>query len=105
VFPGRRASRPLTDIRHLWDSVRLAAELEDVRLHDLRHNFASYGASALYNLPVISKLLGHKDLASTQRYAHLSDASVVSAADNIAGDIAARMDARSTPVTPFRKTN
>lgn len=106
AFPGSRASKPLVDIKHVWTAVRAAAGIEDVRLHDLRHNFASYGASALYNLPVISKLLGHKDIASTQRYAHLSDASVVSAADSIAGDIAARMDGtRTTPVTPLHKTN
>ena len=103
AFPGHSARQPLTDIKHVWESVREAAGLTDVRLHDLRHNFASYGASALYNLPVISKLLGHKDLASTQRYAHLTDAAVLRAADDIAGGIAAKLDARETPVTPIAR--
>jgi integrase len=99
VFPGQRDGKPLTDIAHVWQSVRAVAGLEDVRLHDLRHNFASYGASALYSLPVLAKLLGHKDLASTTVYAHVSLATERQAADGIAREISAKMEGRKTRVT------
>jgi integrase len=98
VFPGRDPRKPLTDIKHVWDSVRHAAGLSDVRLHDLRHSFASHGASALYSLPVLSKLLGHKDIASTQRYAHLMEPELKMAANTITGGIEAKLDARPSRV-------
>ncbi len=49
------------------------AELEGVRIHDLRHTFASFGINAGLNLPVIGRLLGHSKTATTERYAHLAD--------------------------------
>jgi integrase len=72
VFPGGKINRPLYDLRKAWASVTKAAGLEGVRVHDLRHTFASYGAGAGGSLPMIGKLLGHSQAATTERYAHLA---------------------------------
>ena len=69
-----------------------AAELEGVRIHDLRHSFASVGAAGNLGLPVIGTLLGHRSPDVTQRYAHLADSPLRAAADRIAGTIAARLE-------------
>lgn len=74
--------RPLVNLKKPWDLVRSAAGLEDVRLHDLRHTFASFLVSSGYSLPVIGALLGHKDSGTTQRYAHLSSDPLRAAADH-----------------------
>ena len=66
-----------------------AARLEDVRLHDLRHSFASRALALGETLPVIGKLLGHSDIETTARYAHLAHDSIHEAAERIAGSIAA----------------
>ena len=57
----------------LWLKIRAEAGLEGVRLHDLRHTFASMAIEAGLGLPVIGKLLGHNNAATTQRYAHLAE--------------------------------
>ena len=75
----------------IWHQIRTRAELPDVRLHDLRHSFASVGAASGDSLLIIGKLLGHKNAASTQRYAHLGDDPLRSAADRISQKIAAAM--------------
>lgn len=84
LFPGKPApkaagdeqleggERPLQDIRRFWQEVRDEANLEDVRLHDLRHTFASHIVSAGVSLPMVGQLLGHTQAATTQRYAHLA---------------------------------
>jgi site-specific recombinase XerD len=61
--------------------VRHAAKLDDVRLHDLRHSFASVTASSGGSLLLIGKLLGHRDTATTAKYAHLFDDPIRDAAD------------------------
>jgi integrase len=73
VFPGRNGNGPLTDIKKSWHSICAAAEISGVRLHDLRHTYASVLASAGLSLPVIGALLGHTQAATTNRYAHLLD--------------------------------
>ncbi|HXB26488.1 MAG TPA: tyrosine-type recombinase/integrase [Gemmatimonadaceae bacterium] len=95
VFPGRKEGRPLADARRVWEAARLAAGLEGVRLHDLRHSFASISASAGGSLLVIGKLLGHRDSKTTQKYAHLLDSPVKAAADVAAVAIADHL--RGTP--------
>jgi len=69
--------------------VREAAKLEDVRIHDLRHSFASRALALGETLPVIGKLLGHNDIETTARYAHLAQDSVHEAAERIAASIGA----------------
>jgi integrase len=70
LFPGRDGLRHL-DLRTSWESVRRGAGLEDVHLHDLRHSFASILVSAGASLPLIGALLGHSNVATTNRYSHL----------------------------------
>ena len=89
VFPGRDPERHLITVNHLWLDVRARAGLEDVRLHDLRHSFASRALALGETLPVIGKLLGHSDIETTARYAHLARDSLHEAAERVAGSIAA----------------
>ena len=72
IFPGTDG-KPLTDIKHFWASVCRKAEISGVRVHDLRHTHASILASLGLSLPIIGRLLGHTQAATTQRYAHLMD--------------------------------
>ncbi len=87
VFPGKVSGKPLQEIQRLWYSVRHAAGLDGVRLHDLRHSVASTAAAQGHSLFLIGKLLGHKDLRSTARYAHLADDARKAMADSVAGAI------------------
>ncbi|WP_246763246.1 tyrosine-type recombinase/integrase [Rhizobium sp. 007] len=73
VFPRHAEGKPLQDIKRFWKDVRAKAELPAVRIHDLRHTFASLLVSGGMTLPMIGKLLGHTQVQTTQRYAHLLD--------------------------------
>jgi integrase len=84
VFPGRDARKPLVEINRVWYAVREVAELNDVRLHDLRHSFASVSASSGASLLMIGRLLGHRDTATTAKYAHLLEDPVRETADRAA---------------------
>jgi integrase len=83
VVPGERHGRHLVNLEKPWRKVREIAQLPDVRLHDLRHSFASIGAGAGLGLPVIGALLGHAQAATTARYAHLASDPLQQAADVI----------------------
>jgi integrase len=90
------------DLKKPWAAVVLAACLENVRLHDLRHSFAATGAGASLGLPMIGKLLGHSQPATTARYAHL-DADPMKRAANVIGDqITAAMERRSGEVVSIK---
>ena len=91
VFPGEDREGRFSGggLHHVWQTVRTNAELEDVRLHDLRHSFASRALALGETLPVIGKLLGHNDIETTARYAHLTCGSIHEAAERIADSIAA----------------
>jgi integrase len=71
VFPGRRGHR--SDTKHSWQKICEAAGITGLRVHDLRHNFASLLASSGQSLPIIGALLGHSSPTTTHRYAHLFD--------------------------------
>lgn len=73
VFPGQDPEKPVHEIKRFWDDVRAKAKLEGVRVHDLRHTFASLLVSGGMSLPMIGKLLGHTQVQTTARYAHLFD--------------------------------
>ena len=88
VITGRKPGSHLTDLQHPWRRIRARAELDDVRIHDLRHSFASGGLLVGEGLPMIGKLLGHTQVQTTARYAHLANDPVKSAANRIAGRIA-----------------
>jgi integrase len=66
------ADTPINDLEKPWQKVRQLAKLEDVRLHDLRHTFASIAAGAGLSLPLIGNLLGHTQAATTARYTHIA---------------------------------
>ncbi len=88
VIAGRKPGSHLTDLQHPWRRIRARAGLDDVRIHDLRHSFASGGLLVGEGLPMIGKLLGHTQVQTTARYAHLANDPVKSAANRIASRIA-----------------
>ena len=79
----------------LWEKVRKLAGIEDVRLHDLRHTFASQAAMQGIPLPVVARLLGHAQVQMTLRYAHVSDRDVEAAAERVGGVMAGIMNGSS----------
>jgi len=97
VFPGRDPKKPLVEINRVWFAVRHAAGLEDVRLHDLRHSFASVVASAGGSLLMVRALLGHKDVQTSARYAHLFEDPVKAVADATAAQLQTWLSQTETP--------
>jgi integrase len=91
VIVGGVAGAALVNLEKPWRAIRKKAGLEDVRIHDLRHSFASIAASGGMGLPIIGKMLGHTQAQTTQRYAHLASDPVKAAAATVAGKIAAAM--------------
>jgi integrase len=91
VIVGGVEGACLVNLEKPWRAIRTVAGLEDVRLHDLRHAFASVAASSGMGLPIIGKMLGHTQAQTTQRYAHLSADPVAAAAATVAGKIADAM--------------
>ena len=73
LFPGEVPGEPVQEIRRLWARIQKDIGIEDVRIHDLRHTFASLLVSGGASLEMIGKLLGHSQMQTTQRYAHLMD--------------------------------
>ena len=88
VLPGQKPGEHLKEIKRVWSAVRYAAKLDDLRLHDLRHSFASVPATSGESLLIVRSLLGHKRASTTERYAHLGDDPVRRAADRASEDIA-----------------
>ena len=88
VVTGRLPESHLTDMQKPWRRIRKEAELEDVRIHDLRHSFASIAVGSGESLPMIGKLLGHNQVQTTARYAHLADDPMQNAAERISGELA-----------------
>lgn len=82
---------PLVNLKDPWGIIRKAAGLPDVRPHDLRHSFASVMVAGGASLPVIGALLGHRDVKTTQRYAHLSTDPLKAAADQVGGVLASHL--------------
>lgn len=91
VIAGAKHGSHLVNLRKPWGRIRARAKLNDVRLHDLRHSFASMAVAGGLSLPVIGALLGHTQPATTARYAHLADDPLRQAANIIGGRISAAM--------------
>ena len=91
VFPGKKKGTHLHNLNESWDRVRKRAGLDGVRLHDLRHTYASRALALGHSLPMIGDLLGHRMVSTTARYAHLERNAVREAAAEVAGDIAPRI--------------
>jgi integrase len=88
VIPGEAEGSHLVNIDRTWNTIRKVAKLDGLRLHDLRHSFASVGAGSGDSLLVIGKLLGHSQASTTQRYAHLAQDPLKRSADRISAAIA-----------------
>ncbi|MBB3965728.1 site-specific integrase [Rhizobium metallidurans] len=82
---GTQSEKPRYDLKGPWSNIRAYAGLSDVRLHDLRHTFASHAVIDGTHLAVVSKLLGHKSITTTMRYAHLNDPALRQASEQIGG--------------------
>lgn len=91
VIAGRKEDEPRADLKRPWEVIRRRARLDGVRLHDLRHTFASVGAGAQLGLPIVGGLLGHKQPQTTARYAHLDSFPLRRAADLIGRQLALSM--------------
>ena len=87
VISGRLPGSHLTDLQRPWRRIRKQAGLEGVRIHDLRHSFASRALALGESLTMIGKLLGHTQVQTTARYAHLARDSIQTAAARITGSI------------------
>ena len=104
VFPAEAGANAFQGTEKVWRKVRIAANLKDVRIHDLRHSYASFALAGGDTLPIIGKLLGHSDLKTTARYAHLADDPVKAAANRISGTIADAMAGSPRgKIVPFKK--
>jgi len=104
VFPGGVTGKRWADLEKPWQRIRALAGLSDVRIHDLRHNFASHGAMAGMSLAVLGKVLGHRSSATTARYAHFAADPVRQAAAAVAQPIADLLMPRAggATMTPLR---
>lgn len=110
VFPGHRHGSHLVNLQKPWREIRAAAGLDDVRLHDLRHSFASIAVGVGGSLPLIGHLLGHTQAQTTARYAHVASSPAKHLADAAGARIASAMrlnpepnDISVTSPSPFRR--
>lgn len=102
VCAGRLDGGHFVGLSKVWERLRIQAEIEDVRIHDLRHSFASIGAGGGFSLPIIGALLGHTQSQTTARYAHLSDDPLHEASERIGGEIASHLNGESGEVRKFK---
>jgi integrase len=91
VFPATSGDGHFVGLQRVWSKIRKRAELENLRLHDLRHSFASVAAASGSSLFLIAKLLGHSQMRTTQRYAHLTEHPLRMAAESTSSEIAAAL--------------
>ena len=98
LFWNYQYRRPIRSIQHLWESILGQAGLGKLRIHDLRHTFASHAAMSKETLPMIGRLLGHANHQSTARYAHLDDEHLLDAAQQV-GDAVERLMGRSIEIS------
>lgn len=94
VFPSVRGNGHYTGTSKVWREVRRRAGYDDLRLHDLRHSFASMAASIGASLPIIGALLGHRNAATTQRYTHFSADPLQSMSDAVGKRMSDALQAR-----------
>jgi integrase len=105
VIVGEAKDKPRSDLKRPWKRITAHAGLSNLRLHDLRHSFASVGAASGMGLPIVGKLLGHASPSTTARYAHLADDPLRRASDSISNSIAASMGVASdtSNVVPLKE--
>ena len=95
VVVGQRRNGRLTNLDPYWRPIRAKAGLEDVRVHDLRHSYASRALALGESLPAIGKLLGHRKVSTTARYVHLMQDAAKAAASRVGDSIGAHLETRS----------
>ena len=81
VFANPKSGKPFVSVFNSWDTARKKVGLRDVRIHDLRHSFASFLVNAGRSLYEVQRILGHTQIKTTQRYAHLSQDTLIDAAN------------------------
>lgn len=102
IFPSLDG-KPLANVKRTWATLCRKAGISNARLHDLRHTYASVLASSGLSLPVIGALLGHTQVSTTQRYAHLADDFLRQAADRAGAVISGAASAEVLPFAPGRR--
>ncbi len=98
IFPSPITGRPCPSLHFPWTRIKQRAILDDLRLHDLRHSFASFLVNEGVSLYVVQGLLGHSQPRTTQRYAHLAQDTLNSAAEVVANVIAGAVQAPAAPI-------
>ncbi len=105
IIPGSLPGKPRADLNCPWASIKKAAGLEGLRIHDLRHHFASTGANMGQGLAILGDLLGHASTTMTARYAHIDADPKKRAAESIGASIHAVMNGNSGgEIVPFKKS-
>ncbi|MFI3241191.1 MAG: tyrosine-type recombinase/integrase [Alphaproteobacteria bacterium] len=88
VFPSsKHAGQPFFDVRRPWFFIRKEAKLDGLRIHDLRHSFATAGSMMGENIAVIGSVLGHRQISTTQRYTHINNIAGIEVANKISSKI------------------
>jgi site-specific recombinase XerD len=102
VFPGTGTKRHLVNVHDAWQRICKTTGIEGLRVHDLRHSFASQLVSAGHSLSLIGALLGHTQPQTTARYAHLYDDPLRKATEQVGAIV---MNAGKAPAepTPIRR--
>jgi integrase len=90
IFPNPKTGQPFVKIFYCWDTARQQAGLPELRIHDLRHSFASFLINGGRSLYEVQQLLGHRNSQMTQRYAHLAHETLLDASD-VAGGLFSRI--------------
>ena len=105
ILPGKKTGQHLVGLPQIWGRIKTRAGLKWATLHVLRHSFASYGAGAGLGLPIIGRLLGHKDASTTARYAKVDLDPAKTAANRISRGINAALsrDAEGAEIVPMPK--
>jgi integrase len=102
VFPGNGSKKHIVNVWHAWQRICKATGVKNLRVHDLRHSYASQLASAGHSLSLIGALLGHTQPQTTARYAHLFDDPLRKATEQV-GAVVMNAGKESPPPTPMRR--
>ncbi|MDA8021142.1 MAG: site-specific integrase [Thermoanaerobaculia bacterium] len=94
VIPGNKPGSHRATLQNTWNRIRREADIGDVRIHDLRHTYASYGVNGGQSLAMIGKLLGHRKVQTTMRYTHLADDPLRQAAESIGAELTAGLEGK-----------
>ena len=102
LFPGNKPASHLVEIKRFWSSVCRTGEIENARLHDLRHTFASHLVSSGHSLVLVGRLLGHTQPQTTQRYSHIADDPLREAVNRFGEMLTGAQEPAAGRVVPIR---